>query len=302
MMSSAEPFASWPEPIRSHIHHGYGDPVSIDDVSGMSGGSVVRIRFATTSIVVKHSHSGRECRFYERVAPALRGYGVATPHLLWSTRHGDTFWLLLEDIPAPLAPDRGIDRRVMTEMVRILAHLHMVPLSLFPASDAWFKPHWTDSMTLAALSLFAPEVADECGEALRRIQRECQPLFEPQCWISADPNPLNWGTRADSTLVLFDWERFGQGTPALDLAIIVPGLGDLSAYAMVAADYLAVRGRETGGYLNGTEGLARDISHAKVWTVVDLLSDAAGGAPDDVIAWLVGRVPGWLRELRQARR
>ncbi len=68
------------------------------------------------------------------------------------------------------------------------------------------------------------------SEALEQPQREHAAISEPWCWISGDPNPRNWGLRADGTPVLFDWELFGPGTPATDLAIIVPGLGTLTDY------------------------------------------------------------------------
>ena len=56
--------------------------------------------------------------------------------------------------------------------------------------------------------------------------------------ISGDPNPTNWSVREDGTVVLFDWERVGYGTPALDLAITVPGLGTPDDYRRVVEGYL----------------------------------------------------------------
>ena len=70
------------------------------------------------------------------------------------------------------------------------------------------------------------------------MEQASQHLFRPVCAISGDPNPVNWGLRDDGTLALFDWERFGRCSPALDLAITVPGLGDETAYRAVATSYL----------------------------------------------------------------
>src|SRR5579883_2966731 len=68
------------------------------------------------------------------------------------------------------------------------------------------------------------------------VKRSMQPresIFYTKVAPTGDPNPTNWGLRADGTIVLYDWERFGQATPAIDLAITVPGLGDRAVFQKV---------------------------------------------------------------------
>jgi hypothetical protein len=127
---------------------------------------------------------------------------------------------------------------------------------------------------------------------LAAMQQEAQPLFVPGVPISGDPNPLNWGLRDDGTAVLFDWERLTIATPALDLAIAVPGLGDWIAFRAVAAGYL-------GDARERADALARDIAAAKVWSVVELLAGVAAGAVtlSFPVERLTDTLPSWLRKL-----
>jgi hypothetical protein len=103
------------------------------------------------------------------------------------------------------------------------------------------------------------------------LRDEAQHLIASWCWISGDPNPSNWGTRADGSLVLFDWELVRRGTPPTDLAILVSGLGDEAKYAEMAACYLTIWPAIDGRRSWPAATLARDIALAKVWTVVMLL-------------------------------
>jgi aminoglycoside phosphotransferase (APT) family kinase protein len=134
---------------------------------------------------------------------------------------------------------------------------------------------------------------------LRSLQGEARRLAEPRCWISGDPNPRNWGLRADGSPALFDWEMFGPGVPATDLAIIIPGLGDADAYAAAADCYRAAW--DAPQPLPWTsEHLARDIAIAKVASVVRLLHAHASGAArvdDQLVVWLVTAMPPWLTQL-----
>jgi aminoglycoside phosphotransferase (APT) family kinase protein len=129
---------------------------------------------------------------------------------------------------------------------------------------------------------------------LERLQRESEADSDPWCWISGDPNPRNWGLRDDGTPVLFDWELFGPGTPATDLAIIVPGLGSLTDYANVAAAYLAASEAAPGWDI---EQLSRQIAVSKVATVVQLLHGHVAGAAQvdsDLLDWLRAAAPACI--------
>jgi len=96
-------------------------------------------------------------------------------------------------------------------------------------------------------------------------------------------------------LEIGDWERLGRGTPAIDLAITIPGLGDWPAFEQVAEKYLLVG---NGRYMDvqGLRSFTREIALAKVWNVIEFLSMAATGQVGRTsgVQSVVQRVPGWL--------
>jgi aminoglycoside phosphotransferase (APT) family kinase protein len=135
-----------------------------------------------------------------------------------------------------------------------------------------------------------------------RLRQASQPIFAPWCWISGDPNPLNWGLRADGSLVLFDWELFGPGTPAIDLAIIIPGLGNAVQYAAVADYYVDLWACQPDPLPWTNAQLARNVALAKIASVVRLLAAHADGSArvgDELVSWLVNKTPAWIGEFAQ---
>lgn len=99
------------------------------------------------------------------------------------------------------------------------------------------KEHrWSTCATEAALmSLNLPQVTQD---SLLRIQQLSGTLFDHRTLISGDANEGNWGRRDNGELVLFDWERFGYGSPAIDLAPLVSRMGTLSDYEFIVDQYL----------------------------------------------------------------
>jgi hypothetical protein len=162
-----------------------------------------------------------------------------------------------------------------------------------------YKLEWTDAITDNVLTLL--ETAALPVEAIvRRWQQTYQHLFKPLGPISADPNPGNWGLREDGSPVLFDWERFSFGTPALDLAILIPGLPDRAAFYRYAENYLKLNQGDSQVTQESPEGLAGDIKVAKVWVVLEFLYmyvTGATGIPKAKVANLCESLPGWLESL-----
>lgn len=283
--------ATWPEAIRRFVHEACGLPAGVERLGGMSGARVFRVRAAGGSIIIKAA-APAEVRFYRAVAPVLARYGVATPALRWSTEETADHWLVLEDVPHPLPRERWT---ADPEVLAMLARLH--GSGVMPASgpDTGYRPTWAARLTDEALAQLRRDERDELGPALGALREAHQHLFAPRCAISGDPNPTNWGLRDDGGLVLFDWERFSRGTPALDLAITIPGLGDLAAFRRVAKRYLQLA---PGDPVTGDpERLARDIAVAKVWSVLEFLGRCNDGdqARADTGARIAGRLPGWVR-------
>jgi hypothetical protein len=158
---------------------------------------------------------------------------------------------------------------------------------------------WTPEMTSHVVSLFPNASASQVLENLVVGQQQCQRLFSPQCWISGDPNPTNWGINENGAAVLYDWERFGRGTPAIDLAITIPGLGDQVAFQRVATRYLQNCDTANPDGIKAGQ-LARDIAMAKVWNIVEFTDFLYEGKVADTTgtAQLIQALPGWLHEVQ----
>ena len=279
--------SEWPPELERHLEAHHGIPRLIEPLTaGQSRASVFRLHFASTSCILKRCSRDTECHFYTQVAPTLRMHGIGIPKLCWSLKAGVSCWLMLEDIPQPVPLER---RLADPEMIAALRRLHTVPLQSIPDLAQYVRLRWTNDLadTLTA------RLPREVGQLLEDLQQRHQYLFQPTCLISGDPNPSNWAVRMDGKLVLFDWERFGAGTPALDLAITVPGLGDAAAYGRVAARYLEDQNVKAPSAA-AIDALTHDIAVAKVWTVVEYLSEGTGRYADEVFRAL----PSWLEEIR----
>ncbi len=254
------------------------------------------MQYPKENVIVKRSTQPREYLFYTTVAPTLREADIPIPELKWSGEDAGTFWLVLEDIPTPLPRARwSADSAVLA----VLRRLHQrVPLDLYPTFPS-FEPRWSEAMTNDALACFLSSQAHRLASILCELQDRHQALFLPRCWISGDPNPSNWGLRSDGTVVLYDWERFGKGTPALDLAISVPGLGDMVMFQTVAARYLEQSHPSASRVTLKARLLADEMAIAKIWSVTEYLSDYRAGtiAPSTRIDDLIQQIPAWVDRL-----
>jgi aminoglycoside phosphotransferase (APT) family kinase protein len=193
-------------------------------------------------------------------------------------------WLLIEDIPRPLPFERW---PADPDLLGTLRRLHEASRGLPAPFRGTFRPAWPEEFSRQVLGLLSVEQARQIEAPLGRLREEAIPLFVPECAISGDPNPGNWRMREDGSLVLLDWERFGAGTPALDLAITVPGLGSPAEYAVCAAVYLGASGE-------GMERLARRIAVAKVWSVIEFLAHMSGRTDVPHREALIRDVPEWI--------
>jgi hypothetical protein len=279
----------WPKAIHDCLLRQIGAPLETERLGGMSGAGVWLARGPAGALVAKRT-SPREAAFYRSTAPGLRAGGVPVVacHGVWD-EPGEC-WLALEAVPRPLPETRRLADPGVTGALR---RLHALTWDQPPAEPGQYVPVWSDATTAGALRAFAD---DRLETLLLRAQHAAQPLLAPRCAISGDPNPANWGVRADDILALFDWERYGAGTPPLDLAITIPGLGDPAAFTRVAECYLS----DAPGPLAthwGSASLSREIALAKIWSVVEFAAGhRAGGATDAVMTWLRTAVATWLPE------
>jgi aminoglycoside phosphotransferase (APT) family kinase protein len=156
-------------------------------------------------------------------------------------------------------------------------------------------------MTDLVFDRFASSIdADKILTPLQNAQALWQRIDHNRCCISGDPNPTNWRVRDDGTLVLVDWERFGYGTPAIDLAILMPGLGspDGKLETWIASNYVEFWRMANGEvpFLEAT--LTAQIQLAKLWTAVEFIAGAAKNPeayPRNTVRFLVEHLPDMLQ-------
>jgi Ser/Thr protein kinase RdoA (MazF antagonist) len=212
---------NWPQTLNDWLQQAFGTPVELEILGGQSQASVYRVSFREKALIVKRSATPKEKLFYERVAPLLNKNGISTPRLERAEYADGFYWLILEAIPHPLPRQRW---QGDAEIVATLRRLHTITSEPPPELPEIYRPQWTEELTALALEIFPEKARTQLEPLLSEIGHTYQYLFYPENLISGDPNPTNWGLREDGALVLFDWERFGHGTPALDLAITVGGM------------------------------------------------------------------------------
>jgi hypothetical protein len=287
--------AEFPGALRAYFEQNYPPIRAIETLSGMSGSSVYRLSFGSLAVIVKASLRPQENIFYRDFAPLLRKQEVAIPALYWQGEAGGQHWLALENIPQPLPRARWNADPLVLEM---LTRLHRAKLPRGLDLTQLYKLEWTDAITDNALVLLGT-TAERVASLLRQWQPEYQRLFKPLCPISADPNPGNWGVREDGSPVLFDWERFSLGAPAIDVAILIPGLPDKTTFRQYAGSYRKINCSNI--VENGTlEDFAEDVKVAKVWTVLEFLyiyTTRQTGITPEQIEYLCDHLPGWLESL-----
>jgi thiamine kinase-like enzyme len=287
----------WPQIVHDAITNLSGKPISIHPLSGgQSQANVWRVQFAHQSVIVKRTKQSREMLFYTTIAPLLREENIPIPQLEWSGVVDDNHWLVLEDVSTPLPRTRW---RADPEVLAVLRRLHQSRLPVQSEASLFFCPTWTDALTRDALLCFPEASANRLSPLLQEVQQTHQYLFAPHCWISGDPNPTNWGVRYDGTVVLYDWERFGRGIPAIDLAITVPGLGEIVTFRAVADRYLSRQTDFPSQAISSRTALVHDMVVAKTWTVIEYLSGYSRGilARSTTIDMLVQQLPPWLESM-----
>ncbi|CAH6874715.1 hypothetical protein VCHA29O37_260030 [Vibrio chagasii] len=171
-------------------------------------------------------------------------------------------------------------------MYQQLSRIHQ---SQYSPSFAVKEHRWSTCATEAALiSLNLPQVTQD---SLLRIQQLSGALFDQKTLISGDANEGNWGRRDNGELVLFDWERFGYGSPAIDLAPLVSRMGTLSDYEFIVDQYLPHNN------LISREDLIRQLIIAKSWIVIEVTNILVSrNNPEALkyIHWFREQLPTWL--------
>lgn len=255
--------------------------MSAMDISKMGSAKVVlTITDCNHKIIEKCPVGDVEYAFYQYAATELKQADVETPGLL--SADGTERRLRMEYIPhqveqAAVAND---------DAIAMLGRLHC-----YPANSEWlYHTHlWSESALEKSLMLLA--LPEKSALQLRRFQQCSDELFGYQSLVSGDSNAGNWGRRQNGDLVLFDWERFGKGSPAIDLAPLIKGMGTNHMFIDLAERYCQLSCQ------NNFKGLAREIAIAKAWIVTEvivLLSARQKKAFHLYLNWYREHLPDWL--------
>jgi aminoglycoside phosphotransferase (APT) family kinase protein len=287
----------WPRDLRHYVAEACGAHALIEPLAGLSGAAVWRVAGPHLQVVVKRC-APREAQFYQAVAPSLRTQGVGVPHLLWAGGSPADPWIVLEYLPA--APVKAT-WLAHPGWMQTLARLHTAPTTTLAPIAQPFHPQWTEEMTTTALELIEPTQRARLREHWHALAAAVQPRFAEQHPISGDPNPRNWGMRADGSAVLFDWERVGVGAPAFDLAITISGLATAGDARQVADAYLRAC-RAAPPAPEEIDALAGAILHCKAAVVVEFMANVVteGLTLDPAYAELWRAVPAWVAQIAGA--
>ncbi len=248
-------------------------------------------RMGTAKVTLIHDEEGRriiekspvsevEYAFYHAAAPRLGLAGVASPALL--SADAPLRRLRLEYIPHPVDQDAVASDEVLS----MLARLHD-----YPPDPSWTcHPHgWSAAALEASLALLA--LPERAVQQMRCFHQHSEALFRHPGLISGDSNAGNWGRRDNGEWVLFDWERFGTGSPAIDLAPLIKGMGTPQAFKAMADRYHLI-----AGYPDGRD-LAKEIAIAKAWIVTEVVLLLHARQKSDYpryLSWYREHLPGWL--------
>ncbi|MBE1878419.1 phosphotransferase family protein [Myceligenerans pegani] len=274
--------AELPAAVVTAVARHAGGVEGIERLGGLSGRTVVAVHGRWRTVVVKGPVTRVEVAAATELVDPLARHGVRVPRTLavvdaTGDSAGDD-WVVMEHLPRALPRERwGADGRV----VDMLRGLHAMPRELVEHLSDRYRPRWDPSLTAAAC--VALDADQATAGRLADLAERAQDLFFPDRVVSGDPNPLNWRLDDHDSPVLVDWERITVASPAIDLAIVLPGLPDREAAASMVAAY-------------GNDALGvDDILLAKAWTVVELAATAAAGsAAREVIEQIRASFLDWL--------
>ena len=185
---------------------------------------MARVQGTSRSVVVKGPVSTPEVEVARHFPELLLRHGVRVPRVFATPEAVDAgTWIVMEHLPDPLPQHRwGVDAQV----IAMLRGLHTLPPDVVEELPGRYLPRWDDALTASAAAALGAD--DAVVGRLTVLAKRAQPLFDPRCVVSGDPNPLNWRVDGEQRPVLLDLERITVASPALDLAIVLAGLPDRS--------------------------------------------------------------------------
>ncbi|WP_044185869.1 phosphotransferase family protein [Phytobacter massiliensis] len=255
--------------------------MSATDLSKMGTAKVVLSKSECGHTVIEKCPVGEvEYSFYQYAATELNQAGIATPKLL--SADATLRKLRMEYIPHKVEQFDVVN----DDVIVMLGRLHCSP-----ANSEWrYHTHLWSQLALEK-SLILLALPDKSAQQLRLFKKCSDILFGDQNLVSGDSNAGNWGRRENGDLVLFDWERFGKGSPAIDLAPLLKGMGTKQTFIDIAERYCQL------SFHHNFKELAREIAIAKAWIVTEvilLLNERQKAAFPLYLNWYKEHLPDWL--------
>ncbi|MFG1498472.1 phosphotransferase [Saccharospirillum sp. HFRX-1] len=198
--------------------------------------------------------------------------------------------VLLEWIPNPIAANETLKADLLGSLSRLHAQSLKVP------DECLFQFNWTTPQLERALVHFPIEQRAPIRQKMQPWYQEVEDLLAPQLLISGDSNHGNWGRRASGEAVLFDWERLGRGSPAIDLAPLIPGLSGQP----VVTDYVRLYRSTWPDCPFSETRLVRQVLQTMALVaieVVNILHDRANAEAQRYQQWFNQRYLGWLESI-----
>lgn len=252
----------------------------------MGEAKVSKTTFENQPVIHKTPVSPTEAYFYREVLTQPGASCISAPNLL-AANPGNGLWI--EYIPH--AVDQA--ETCHPDFMRALAAVHEAELSL--DNSRLFPFRWIAADTERAIARFEPEQRRLIDRHLPVYFDRQASIFDPVGPVSGDTNAFNWGRRDSGELVLFDWERFGVGSPAIDLAPMIPGLPEIDLVDRYCSAYLGVR----EDVQMHPEELRKQVLTVMAWVVIEvvnILHDRGKAQVERYMEWFNRRFGRWLVE------
>ena len=287
----------FPQKIQQYLVESFGIPITMKKLNGIkSYGGCYCIKFFNTSVIVKHMVDPQEYLFYNECTRFMQEFKRHIPILYCSYRNEEDYWIVIEDVENSLPKERWYADEHLLE---VLFKFHSETWGKSLLLSNHYSPNWKNELTYAVLELMPDKISNQLQSSLFELQKESQHIFKPYCWLNADTNPTNWGIRKDGTVVLFDWERISCASPAIDLAITIPGLGtaDNSVESLISKRYIAMWSELSSDFPFTEQKLLQEIKLAKLWSVVEYLGNNWTALEHEMLNNLLNKLTEKIYEL-----
>lgn len=261
------------------------------DLSAMGLARVEKLDQDGRPVIRKGPLAAAERYFYRDLINHPHYQGPAAPEVLgWQ---GES--VLLEWIPNPIAAGETLSADLLTPLARLHAQQIAVP------EHCRFTFNWELAQLEHALPYFPADQRQSIQQQLLPWYKAVEALLAPQVVVSGDTNYGNWGRRANGEAVLFDWERLGYGSPAIDLAPLIPGLAGETEVAKYVRLYRAAWSTCPWSQAELVQQTLQTMALVAI-EVINILHDRANAEAQRYQQWFNQHYLAWLESISSSRR